>query len=215
MKNYPCPLCESKDVKFYIHTSARDFFCCTNCQLIFVASEYLLGHKEEKMRYDKHQNNSIEEGYKAFLYQVIDPLLNRIKPESKGLDIGCGPFPALAKLLEKEKFKVAIYDPFYENNDLVFTKKYDFITLTEVVEHMYNPANEFKRIIALLKPKAYLAIMTSMTDNIDDFESWYYKNDETHVCFYANATMKYLAQKYNLSLEIISERVVIFQKPID
>jgi len=212
MKNYPCPLCESKEVKFYIHTHARDFFCCINCQLIFVAPEYLLDRKEEKIRYDKHQNNLIDEGYKAFLYQVIDPLLNRLKPNSKGLDIGCGPFPALATLLEKEKFKVALYDPFYVKNEEVFTKKYDFITLTEVVEHMYNPAKEFKRIIPLLKPKAYLAIMTAKTDNIDDFETWYYKNDPTHVSLYANATFQFLAKIYNLKLEIISERVVILQK---
>ncbi len=215
MKTYPCPLCESVETKYKTHSKNRDFFSCTNCRLIFVSPEQLLGEDEEKERYNQHQNNSIDDGYKKFLYEIITPLLSRIKPTSKGLDFGSGPFPALAQLLKNEGFKVDLYDPFYAKNEVVFTKDYDFITLTEVAEHLYNPAKEFKKILALLRSGGSLAIMTLRTDKITDFDNWYYHNDDTHVCFYADATMEYLAEKYNLSLEIISNRVVFLQRPID
>jgi hypothetical protein len=214
MKTYPCPLCESVETRFKIHSKNRDFFSCTNCQLIFISPEQLLDANEEEKRYNQHQNNIIDEGYKKFLYNIITPLLTKVKPESKGLDFGSGPFPALAQLLEDENLKIDIYDPFYAKNEYIFTRKYDFITLTEVAEHLYNPAKEFNRIIPLLKQGGFLAIMTLRTDTVVDFKNWFYQNDDTHVCFYADASMEYLAKKYNFKLEYINKRVVLFQKSI-
>ena len=214
MKTYPCPLCKSVKTEFKTHAKNRDFFSCSNCQLIFVSPKQLLSFDEERKRYDQHQNNIIDEGYKKFLYQIITPLLARIKPESKGLDFGSGPFPALAQLFEKEGFKVDLFDPYYAKNETVFTNKYDFITLTEVAEHLNNPSKDFDRIIPLLKQGGFLAIMTLRTDRIKDFKNWFYQNDDTHVCFYANTTMEYLSKKYNLTLKVLSDRVVLFQKPL-
>lgn len=214
MKNHPCPLCRSVKTEYKIHSKNRDFFSCNKCQLVFVSPKQLLSFEEERKRYDLHQNNIIDEGYKKFLHLVITPLLTRLKPNSLGLDFGSGPFPALAQLLKEENFMLDIYDPFYAKDETVFTKKYDFITLTEVAEHLYNPYQEFNRIISLLKKGGFLAIMTLRTDTVTDFKSWFYLNDDTHVCFYADATMEYLAKKYNLTLEILDNRVVLLQKPI-
>ncbi len=214
MKTYPCPLCKSVDTAYKTHSKNRDFFCCNNCQLIFVSPKQLLNSEEEKKRYNQHQNNIIDEGYRNFLYEIIIPLLARIKPESKGLDFGSGPFPALAQLLEEENLTLDLYDPFYAKNEIIFTKKYDFITLTEVAEHLYNPSKEFNRLISLLKKGGFLAIMTLRIDTVEDFNNWFYQNDDTHVCFYADATMKHLAKKHNLTLEILSDRVVVFQKSL-
>ena len=211
MKIYPCPLCESVETEYKTHAKNRDFFTCTNCQLIFVSPGQLLDVKEEKNRYNQHENNILSEGYIEFLNEIITPLLAHIKPFSSGLDFGSGPFPALAQLLRNQKLKVDLYDPFYVNNEIVFTKKYDFITLTEVAEHLYKPKMEFERIISLLNDDGILAIMTSRTDTIKDFTDWYYIKDHTHVCFYADASMDYLAKKYKLSLKFISKRVVLFQ----
>ncbi len=129
-----------------------------------------------------------------------------------GLDFGSGPEPVLAQLFEKKGFKMNIFDPFYANNPEIFTKKFDFITLSEVAEHLYHPLQEFNRLLSLLNPKGYLAMMTSRTDSVKNFNNWHYQKDETHVCFYANKTMEYIAEIQHLSLEFLSDRVVIFQK---
>jgi hypothetical protein len=211
MKN-PCPLCESVSTELYSHTKDRDFFKCNNCDLIFTSSEFLLDKDEEKKRYNQHQNNILDDGYKAFLYQVVTPIKKYLDKGSIGLDFGSGPYPALVELLVSEGYKMWYYDPYYFNNQEVFDLKYDFITLTEVAEHLYKPADIFKRLVDLLKPNAYLIIMTHRTDLVDDFKNWYYKNDETHVCFYAEKSMQYIAEKYRLKLSILNDRVAVFRK---
>ncbi len=212
MKQDPCPLCESVTTEFYMSATNRDYFQCKNCKLIFVPKTFLLEKNEEKKRYDFHENNIDDPRYIAFLSQLYQPLLDRIELGSEGLDFGSGPEPVLAQLFEREGYKMWIYDPFYANNPEVFKEKYNFITLSEVAEHLYNPAQEFNRLVSLLKQKGYLAIMTSLTDTVLDFSDWHYQKDETHVCFYAVESMGYLAKKYHLSLEVLSDKVVIFQK---
>jgi len=39
------------------------------------------------------------------------------------------------------------------------TRTCDFITCTEVAEHFHRPADEFRRLDALLKPGGWLALM--------------------------------------------------------
>jgi len=212
MKNTnPCPLCRSKQTAFYAHTLDKDYFLCKKCELIYVSDTYLLENVEEKKRYDFHNNDINDPKYVQFLSQLKEPLTIRLKPKSLGLDFGSGPEPVLAQLFIQEGFKIDIFDPFYAKNDFVFTKKYDFITLTEVAEHLYNPAFEIEKIVSLLKANAFLAIMTLRTDNIKEFNNWFYLKDDTHVRFFSNKSMEYIAKKYNLSLEIINERVVIFR----
>ena len=81
----------------------------------------------------------------------------------------------------------------------------------EVAEHFFNPSKEFESLVRLLKPNGYLAVMTFCTDTIHDFPNWHYQKDDTHVCFYATDSMKYLAKKHNLTLEILTDRVILFQ----
>lgn len=190
----------------------RDYLLCNYCKLIFVPKSFLLNRTEEKKRYDLHENSIEDVGYVKFISQIIHPLRNRLIPNSLGLDFGSGPTPVLAELLKENGYRINIYDPFYEINTSTLNEKYDFITLVEVAEHFYNPAKEFEKLIALLKPKAYLFVMTSCTDTIDDFTKWHYQRDDTHVCFYATESLKYLAQKHKLTFEKINERLVIFQK---
>lgn len=212
MTHNPCPLCHSVKTLFFTNAMNRDYFLCTHCKLIFVSKSFLLNKTEEKKRYDLHENSIDDVGYVQFISQIIQPLCDRLTPNSFGLDFGSGPAPVLAELLKRSGFRINIYDPFYAKKTSVLNQKYDFITLVEVAEHFFNPSQEFESLVRLLKPNGYLAVMTSSTDNIHNFPNWHYQKDDTHVCFYATNSMKYLAKKYKLSLEIISERVFIFQK---
>lgn len=212
MTHNPCPLCHSVNTSFFTNAMNRDYFLCSKCKLIFVPKGFLLDSTEEKKRYDLHENSIEDIGYVKFISQIIQPLRNRLNTNSLGLDFGSGPTPVLAELLKEYGFSVNIYDHFYSKNKDVLNNKYDFITLVEVAEHFYYPAKEFEKLIALLKPKAYLFVVTFCTDTIDDFTKWHYQRDDTHVCFYATESLKYIAQKHKLTFEKISERLAIFQK---
>ena len=52
------------------------------------------------------------------------------------------------------------------------------LLLAEVVEHFFNPYQEFKRLDDLLKINSWLGIMTSFYDKSINFEDWYYRRDQ-------------------------------------
>lgn len=212
MTQNPCPLCHSVKTIFFTNAQDRDYYLCTRCKLIFVPKVFLLNKTEEKKRYDLHENSINDKAYVQFLSPIVEAVQKRIDPPSFGLDFGSGPEPVLTELLKRKNYQLNIYDPFYAKNDIVLSKKYEFIILVEVAEHFFNPYQEFNKLIDMLSPKAYLFVMTSSTDNIVDFTKWPYQRDHTHVCFYANESLKYIAQKHKLSFEKISESLAIFQK---
>ena len=207
-----CPLCKSSNTHFFVKNTDRVYQKCSDCDLIFAPSCYFLNEIEEKIRYNLHENFIENIGYRNFLSQVISPIKQRLSKGTLGLDYGSGPSPVLATLLEIEGYKMDFYDPYYANNQSVFNKKYDFISLTEVAEHFYYPAIEFEKILQLLEPNGYLVVMTSRTDAITDFKNWYYQKDPTHVSFYSNKSFEFIASKYKLSISIIDAKIVILNK---
>jgi len=147
----------------------RQFWQCANCSLVFVAPSDYPNAGTEKARYDQHQNDPSDERYRAFLQQLATPLLERLRPGSIGLDFGCGPGPALANMLQESGMTVELYDVYYAPYDTVWTNQYDFVTATEVVEHLHQPVNEFDRLFHVLKPGGWLAIMTKWVSSIPSF----------------------------------------------
>jgi hypothetical protein len=115
-------------------------------------------------------------------------------------------------MLEECGHKIDLYDKFYARNDSVFEKKYDFITATEVLEHLSDPMLEINRLVGLLKNNAYLAIMTQLLTPQIDFSNWYYKNDPSHIGFFSKKTLNYLANYLEIEVFYISERVVFLKK---
>jgi hypothetical protein len=146
------------------------------------------------------------------LSQLLDPLLERISNNSSGLDFGSGPGPTLSIMLEECGHQVNLYDKFYASNDSVFERKYDFITATEVLEHLSDPMFELNRLVGLLKNNAYLAVMTQLLTPQIDFSNWYYKNDPSHISFFSKKTFNYLANNFGIEVFYISERVVFLKK---
>lgn len=213
-----CILCEHEQVElFYEDTSEHNravYYVCNNCRLIFVSEPYRLTPEEELKRYDQHENDPDDPGYRAFLGQMFEPMIKLLPPGSKGLDFGSGPGPTLQLLFEEEGHSMNIYDPFYADNPEVFEKMYDFITATEVVEHLHQPGRELERLWNCLRPDGYLGIMTQMAPGNDRsfFEDWYYRFDKTHVAFYTKDTFRWLAYRWGADVTFIEDNVVIFKK---
>ena len=105
---------------------------------------------------------------------------------------------------------MSLYDPFYADESELLQQSYDFITCTEVVEHFRQPQLMFEQVFGLLKPHGFLGIMTKRVIDVAAFSRWHYKNDPTHICFYSEATLKWLAAKYQLQMELIDKDVAIF-----
>lgn len=212
-----CILCNSTEVDhFYRDTSkhySSDYYQCRNCRLIFAPPKDQPSRKEEFTRYETHENNPEDEGYRNFLGQLLHPLNNLLQPNSYGLDFGSGPGPTLNIMFEEQGHRMRIYDPFYAHDPSVFDETYDFITATEVVEHLFHPKKELQRLWRCLRPGGYLGIMTKIAeDDRQFFADWHYRLDETHVTFYTKDTFQWLANRWDASLDFPDDRVIIFQK---
>lgn len=212
--NHSCPLCKSNSTSLHFEDKQRPYKRCDECALVFVPAEYHLSPKEEKAIYDQHQNSPEDKGYRLFLSKLISPLIKAIDESNlshpvKGLDFGSGPGPTLSLMLEDLGFNMSIYDIFYMNDQAVLNDKYDFITSTEVWEHLSKPDEVIQQIFSLLKDRGVIGIMTKRIPTTP-FENWHYTRDTTHVSFFADETLEFIARKFNCKLLLPAYDTALF-----
>lgn len=207
-----CPLCGTSEVEFFHRDPKREYLFCPECHLVFVPPRYHLSRAAEKACYDQHQNSPADAQYRRFLGRLFRPLVRRLPEGAQGLDFGSGPGPTLSVMLSEAGFPTAIYDPFYAPNPSVWEREYDFITASEVVEHLHRPMIDLQRLWNALKPGGWLGIMTKRVADVNAFADWHYKNDPTHVAFFAEETFVWLARKWKARREVVSADVVLLQK---
>lgn len=210
-----CSLCRGIQIAPYHRDKTRSYYRCGTCELIFVPERYHLSAAMEKNRYDLHTNHPEDPGYRRFLRRLFVPLNAVIAPGSHGLDFGSGPGPTLSVMFEEAGHRMAIYDPFYADNPEVFDRTYDFITATEVVEHLRAPGKELPRLFDRLKPGGYMGIMTRQVENRAAFATWRYIDDDTHIAFFSRPAFEWLAAQLTAQLSFIEKDVVLLRrKPI-
>ena len=208
-----CPLCRAADVSEpYYQDNRRDYFLCRTCRLVFVPSVQFLSAADEKAAYDLHQNSPDDPAYRRFLSRLFVPLQARVSPGSRGLDFGSGPGPTLSVMFEEIGHCMSIYDHFYAQNPSALEQPYDFITATEVLEHLHHPRQELDRLWALLKPGGSLGIMTKLVRDREAFARWHYKNDLTQVSFFSRPTFEWLAGLWRAELTFAGDDVMLFAK---
>jgi hypothetical protein len=207
-----CPLCEGRGIKDYYRDLKRAYKQCDQCGLVFVDSHYRLTPVQEKAEYDLHRNSIDDRAYRAFLSRLFIPMQALLKPGANGLDFGCGPGPALSNIFSEAGFDIAVYDINYFKDRSVLEQPYDFVTATELVEHLYEPGKVFRQLWSLLPAGGCLGLMTKLLIDLEAFSKWHYKNDPTHVCFYSRDCFKYIARMFNADLSIIGSDVIILTK---
>lgn len=208
-----CPLCERPDTLPYHRDRRRSYLQCTNCALVFVPPVYYLDAERERAEYDLHDNRIDDPGYRKFLSRLFVPLSQLLPVAARGLDFGCGPGPALAAMCREQGFDMALYDHFYYPDRSVLEQRYDFITATEVVEHLHRPGLELAMLWHCLKPGGHLGIMTKLLRDRAAFSTWHYKNDPTHVCFFSVATWRWWAKQVAADLSFEGADVILLHKP--
>ena len=207
-----CPLCRSRCNGLFHNDDHRDYLKCAVCQLVFVPPFSYLSPDEERAQYDLHENDPADERYRAFLSQLFNPVIEQLPPNCHGLDFGCGPGPTLSVMFEEAGHRMSLFDPFYANNPAVFEQQYDFITSSEVFEHLHHPAHELDRLFGSLKPGGVLGVMTQLVRDQPSFANWHYIQDPTHVCFYSDATLLWVATRWKVELTQVGKSVALFRQ---
>jgi len=205
-----CPLCNTPQTTFFHHSEERDYRLCPVCDLVFVPETFFLSPEAEKAKYDHHQNTLQNSGYVNFLNRLRTPLEKSLKPGAEGLDFGSGPGPTLHLLMEERGYRMEIYDHFYAHYPQRLEREYDFITSTEVIEHLHRPREVIEQLWSILKPGGVLGIMTAF--RVEDFSQWYYKRDLTHICFYTPETFRWIAKHLGATLSLPQSGVAILHK---
>ena len=158
---------------------------------------FLLSKEKEKERYQLHQNDVDDEGYQNFVSPLVDAVLKNFEADDLGLDFGSGTNSVITSLLRKKGYNIETYDPFFDPNTNALEHTYDYIVSCEVIEHFYQPSKEFARLYSLLKPGGILFCKTNLYSSSINFESWWYKNDATHVFFYSDKTVQWINKHFD------------------
>ena len=210
--NLHCPLCGHSSTSAFHRDKTREYRLCRQCGMVFVPPEFYLTAQLERADYDLHRNEVDDPGYRKFLSRLAEPMLKKLAPASRGLDFGCGPGPALAAMFTEAGHRVSLYDVFYQPNPDALEQSYQFITATEVVEHLHRPGEVLARLWHMLEPGGYLGIMTKLVRDADAFANWHYKNDPTHVCFFSEHSWRWWAAKNCATLERMGADVMVLGK---
>ncbi len=208
----PCPLCRMSAGEAFWQDRRRGYLRCPVCALVYVPPRHFVTAAAEKAEYDLHENSPRDTGYRRFLSRLFGPMRARLSPGARGLDFGCGPGPTLSVLFEEAGHDVALYDPFYAPDASVFDRRYDFITASEVVEHLHRPRQELDRLWSCLRRGGTLGVLTQLVINRKRFSRWRYKDDATHVCFWSRTTFEWLAAQWQANLNFVGSDVILLEK---
>ena len=212
-REWACPLCDRPIVPTIAARTTR-YAQCPGCDLISLDPSRRPLPLDEVVRYTSHHNDADDEGYRRFLARLADPVRARSSIGARGLDFGCGPSPVLAGMLTEAGYPTVGYDPVFEPRADLLLSRYDFIVCSEVVEHLHHPASAFELLGTLVVAGGgLLAIMTRFHRPEIPFATWWYRRDPTHVCFYSEATMRWIAAHHGWSVEIPEDDIALFTIP--
>jgi SAM-dependent methyltransferase len=209
-----CPLCAGAGAPIcFDESSGKEYSHCRRCDLRFLRPSDRLSLAEERVHYSHHNNDVMDTRYQAFVSPLIDAIKARVRPGSSGLDFGSGPGPVLSKMMRSDGYEVELYDPIFCADERALERTYDFVAMSEVAEHLFDPLFEFKKLHALLKPGGILAVMTLFAPEDAAFAQWYYRRDPTHVVFYSERSFAWIKDNVGFSsVETDSRRVAVLTK---
>lgn len=207
-----CPVCLAEDARRVHRDPDRQFLQCLRCALIRVPRAEHLTRAAERAHYEHHRNAVDDVRYRAFLQPAADEVIRCCLPGSRGLDFGCGPAPALADMLSGAGFPTAVHDPHFFPQPEPVVSCCDFITATEVFEHLRTPRQTIARLWSWLRPGGILVVMTLRPPAVAAFGSWSYRLDPTHIAFWPAATFRWLATWLKADVRFPSSRLVVLTR---
>ena len=110
------------------------------------------GRGAEKAVYDGHDNRVDDPRYRAFLMRAFGEVLARCRLLPAASILAAAPDLPLSPWGGRRSFEMAGYDKFYADDPECLARQYDFITSTEVIEHIATPAPCWTRSGAASSP---------------------------------------------------------------
>lgn len=148
----------------------------------------------------------------AYLSRTALPVVEHLAPGAHGLDYGCGPTQGMTALLSPMGFSVESYDPFFFSDPGVLKNRYDFVLCSEAAEHFFSPRAEFEQLSTLVRRGGWLGVSSRLAVAQEKFADWWYRRDPTHVCFYAEETVHWIARKWGWRVERLEDPLWVLQK---
>jgi hypothetical protein len=194
-----CPLCSSPNSQLYHEDKFRTFHLCQDCSLVFVPREKILAFDEEAARYEAHENDEFDPGYRNYMEQTASGIRHHLPASAHGLDFGCGKTLILSKIFKSYGIDVDSYDLYFHPKEEIWSKKYDFVVLSEVIEHLKEPSSLMVRLSGILNPHGQIFVKTKLyPPEPEAFSNWFYKRDLTHVQFFSYGSLKTLADQMGM-----------------
>ncbi len=168
-----CKICDCDTKSFNDPQLNKHYYHCLNCDCIALDPTYFLSLEKENALYNNHQNSLENSGYVKMFEDFLDYFWDDLSNKERSLDFGSGPTPVLSQLLHKRGTYVDCYDKFYQPIKCFENQSYDFITSTEVFEHLDDPQATLTLLANHLKPKGIIALMTLFHQNEQEhFLKW-------------------------------------------
>ena len=123
-----CPLCDNSASLFYEEN--QRYFTCKVCHSIFVDENHLPDVQSEKERYELHDDNAEDAGYRKFVSPITSNIEKDFLNVARGLDFGAGTSQIITKVMQEKGFDISSYDPYSS-----LTKKKKFLAGLEW--HLY------------------------------------------------------------------------------
>jgi 2-polyprenyl-3-methyl-5-hydroxy-6-metoxy-1,4-benzoquinol methylase len=115
-------------------------------------------------------------------------------------------------MARKAGYIMKVYDKFYADDRDILNLTYNFITCTEVAEHLADPAKELGRLWHQLESGGLLVIQTKRVLNDERFKTWFYRDYPTHITFFAQASFEWLAEQWRAVVYFPHDDVAVFVK---
>lgn len=204
-----CLLCRAENSEYMpLAPDGRSYLKCVICDFVWLDPGKRVSSVDEKSRYLEH-NNSIEiPEYREYLLRFARPVLQHVSRGASGVDYGCGPVEGLKELLPE--YRVEGFDPYFFPRAL--EGEHDFVLCCEVAEHFYSPREEFEKIHRLLRVGGVLGVSSWLLPPLEKFAGWSYRRDKTHVCFYAEKTVQWIARHYGFEILALDSPLWILKK---
>jgi len=210
-----CLICSKETEGFLDEKLGVKYFECKRCNFIMKSKDTFVNFKEQKKRYDLHENSEDNLGYIEYFNRFVDFILPLTTTPKSALDFGCGATSLLSNILKEKNIDCDFYDPIYYP-DNIYNKSYDLILSVEVFEHLHNPKETFKTLVDKLNSNGYLAIQTAFhPEDRDKFLKWYYKLDPTHIVFFSSQTFQILAEEFGLEIIKDNKKQMILMRKIN
>lgn len=156
-----------------------------------------------------------EKGYVEFLTSFLkESVIPRVKPGARVLDFGSGPVPVFSWLLQREGYQVDSFDIYFCPDRGWEKKHYQAIILMEVLEHISDPMTVLEALKKRLLPGGFIFIRTGIHfEDVPRFDTWWYRQDPTHIAFFSIRTIRYAAAALKLRLvSLENNRDIILQR---